>query len=234
MELTLDTLIRDVKQSSEDPLVQLDEASQTAAELDDLGDSLLNHFVDICRRSGHSWAQIGEHLGVTRQAAQQRFPRFDAHDTATFERFTQRARDAVERTEQAARELGHNYIGTEHILLALFDDRESLAAKALAALGVTRANVVTAIVARAPRGPVEIAGPLPFTPRAKRSLLEALSAALQLGHNYVGTEHILLGLYRAPEGLAAVILTELGADRDAARANVVELLSTYLGAAQKK
>ena len=78
MELTLDTLIRDVKGSSDDPLAQLESASRTAAALDDLGDALLNHFVDVCRRSGHSWAQIGEHLGVSRQAAQQRFPDFES------------------------------------------------------------------------------------------------------------------------------------------------------------
>jgi len=230
MDLTLDSLIRNVKEQSEQPLVQLDAASRTASELGELGDSLLNHFVDICRRSGHSWAEIGQHLGVTRQAAQQRFPSFDTSDAVTFERFTQRARNTLEQTEREARELRHNYIGTEHILLALFGDSESLAAKVLASLGVTRDDVLTAVVARAPRGQTDTTGPLPFTPRAKRALLEAATVAVEMGHNYVGTEHILLGLYRGQEGFAAAILIERGAFRDAVHAKVVELLSGYLAA----
>jgi hypothetical protein len=229
MELTLDTLIRDVKDSSEDPLVQLESASRTAAALDDLGDALLNHFVDVCRRSGRSWAQIGEHLGVSRQAVQQRFPDFDSNASFGFERYTQRARTMLERSTEIARELRHNYVGTEHVLLALFDDAESLAAKVLGDLGIRRDATLEAVVARAPRGTQPTTDPLPFTPRARAALQSTVNVALELGHNYVGTEHILLALFDG-EGVAAQVLTELGAERAAAKAAIVELLGGYLGA----
>jgi len=227
MELTLDTLIRDVKHSSDDPLAQLESASRTAAELDDLGDALLNHFVDVCRRSGHSWAQIGEHLGVSRQAAQQRFPDIESHASFGFERYTQRARRMLEHSTEIARELRHNYVGTEHMLLALFDG-ESVAAKVLDDLGIRRDVALDAVVERAPRGTHATTDPLPFTPRARAALQGTVNVALELGHNYVGTEHILLALFDG-EGVAAEVLTEVGADRAAAKAEVVELLSAYLG-----
>src|SRR5688500_15602391 len=107
MEPTLDSLIRDVQSLSPDTLVQLEVAATRAAELADLGDSLLNHFVDRCRKSGKTWAEIGEHLGVTRQAVQKRFV-----PGAGFERYTDRARLAVKQSRDEATALQHNYVGT--------------------------------------------------------------------------------------------------------------------------
>src|SRR5688500_15404150 len=115
---TLDGLIREVRDESDDVLLQLESASQKALELAELGDALLTHFVDRCRRSGRTWAEIGEHLGVTRQAAQKRFVD-SIGDGVTFERFTMRARQALDAAQQAAEALQHNYVGTEHQLLGL-------------------------------------------------------------------------------------------------------------------
>lgn len=226
METTLDSLIREVQHAAPDALHQLEHASQRAAELAELGDALLTHFVDRCRRSGHTWAEIGEHLGVTRQAAQKRF--VDAIGAGvTFERFTLRARQALDRATETAIALQHNYVGTEHQLLALFDDPEGLAAQVLADLGVERAEVEARVLDLIGRGPSPVSGPVPLTPRALKVLEEAVNAGLDLGHNYVGTEHLLLGLYRGQSGVAHQILGELGADRDRARALVVEKLSGF-------
>ena len=226
MTVTLDGLIRDVQAASPNELLQLEAASQKAAELSDLGDALLNHFVDRCRRAGHTWAEIGQHLGVTRQAAQKRF--VDAvGDGVTFERFTMRARHALDRAADAAAALQHNYIGTEHQLLALFDVDGGLAAAALDKLGVTRAQVEQRIIETVGRGPEPAPGPAPFTPRARKVLEEAVNAAVDLKHNYIGTEHILLGLYRGQEGLAFQILVRLGATKDRAQHVVAELLAGF-------
>ncbi|MBA2625894.1 MAG: hypothetical protein H0U89_09855 [Acidimicrobiia bacterium] len=224
---TLDSLLRSVRTRSDEALVQLEVASQLAAELGDLGDALLNHFVDQCRRAGHSWAQIGEHLGVTRQAAQQRFVPAPGQ-AVTFERFTMRARTALEQSAEAARRLGHGYVGTEHVLLALFEDEEALARKVLDRLGVDRAAVEGLLVARIPRGKAPVEGHLSFTPRVGKVLEETVNASLDLGHNYVGTEHILLGLYRGQDGLAKQFLEQLGASREQVRDVVVEMLSGYI------
>jgi hypothetical protein len=227
MEVTLDGLIRSVQARADEPLAQLAAASQTAAELDDLGDSLLNHFVDRCRRSGHTWAEIGEHLGVTRQAAQKRFVA-SVGDTVTFELFTVRARHALDRTLDVARGLQHNYVGTEHVLLALFDDEDALSRKVLDRLGVDRAAVEAAVLERIGRGARPVDGQeVPWTPRARKVLEETLRVAIELGHNYVGTEHLLLGLYRGQDGLAKQVLEGLGAGGDAAKAVVIELLAGY-------
>lgn len=224
---TLDSLIREVQEESDDALVQLELASRKAADLAELGDSLLTHFVDRCRRSGRTWAEIGGHLGVTRQAVQKRFVDL-VGEGVTFERFTMRARQALDRAEEVAGSLNHSYVGTEHQLLALFDIEGGIAARALEALGVTRSAAEKAVLARVGKGPNPTAGPYPFTPRARKVLEETVNVAIDLGHNYVGTEHLLLGLYRGQDGIALQVLEELGADRDAAKDQVVKLLSGYV------
>ncbi len=225
---SLDDLLRSVRAESDDPLRQLETASALAADLDELGDALLSHFVDQCRRSGRSWAQIGQHLGVTRQAAQQRF--VPAPSSALLDRFTGRARTAVERSAEVAQGLGHGYVGTEHLLLALFDDEAALARRVLDRLGVTRPAVEELLVAKV--GP--LGGPVTFdvsfTPRAATVLAETLKAALELGHNYIGTEHILLALYRGQDGLAKQFLEQLAASQERVRSLVIELLSGYRNA----
>ena len=146
-----------------------------------------------------------------------------------FERFTDRARRVVVLAQEEARMLGHNYIGTEHILLGLIHEGEGVAAKALESLGVSQKAArqqVEVIIGRGEQAP---SGHIPFTPRAKKVLELALREALQLGHNYIGTEHILLGLIREGEGVAPQVLVKLGADLNRVRQQVIQLLHGYPG-----
>ncbi|MBM7774172.1 ATP-dependent Clp protease ATP-binding subunit ClpC [Actinokineospora baliensis] len=144
-----------------------------------------------------------------------------------FERFTDRARRVVVLAQEEARMLNHNYIGTEHILLGLIHEGEGVAAKALESLGIALEGVrqqVEEIIGQGQHAP---SGHIPFTPRAKKVLELSLREALQLGHNYIGTEHILLGLIREGEGVAAQVLVKLGADLNRVRQQVLQLLSGY-------
>jgi ATP-dependent Clp protease ATP-binding subunit ClpC len=144
-----------------------------------------------------------------------------------FERFTDRARRVVVLAQEEARMLNHNYIGTEHILLGLIHEGEGVAAKALESLGISLEGVrqqVEEIIGQGQQAP---SGHIPFTPRAKKVLELSLREALQLGHNYIGTEHILLGLIREGEGVAAQVLVKLGADLNRVRQQVIQLLSGY-------
>ncbi|MDQ1745990.1 MAG: ATP-dependent Clp protease ATP-binding subunit ClpC, partial [Frankiaceae bacterium] len=146
-----------------------------------------------------------------------------------FERFTDRARRVVVLAQEEARMLNHNYIGTEHILLGLIHEGEGVAAKALESLGISLEGVrqqVEEIIGQGQQAP---SGHIPFTPRAKKVLELSLREALQLGHNYIGTEHILLGLIREGEGVAAQVLVKLGADHNRVRQQVIQLLSGYQG-----
>jgi len=146
-----------------------------------------------------------------------------------FERFTDRAQRVVVLAQEEARMLNHNYIGTEHILLGLIHEGEGVAAKALESLGISLEGVrqqVEEIIGQGQQAP---SGHIPFTPRAKKVLELSLREALQLGHNYIGTEHILLGLIREGEGVAAQVLVKLGADLNRVRQQVIQLLSGYQG-----
>ncbi len=146
-----------------------------------------------------------------------------------FERFTDRARRVIVLAQEEARMLNHNYIGTEHILLGLIHEGEGVAAKAMESLGISLDAVreqVQEIIGRGQQAP---SGHIPFTPRAKKVLELSLREALQLGHNYIGTEHILLGLIREGEGVAAQVLVKLGADLNRVRQQVIQLLSGYQG-----
>ena len=129
-----------------------------------------------------------------------------------FERFTDRARRVVVLAQEEARLLNHNYIGTEHILLGLIHEGEGVAAKALESLGISLEAVRAQVEEIIGHGGQAPSGHIPFTPRAKKVLELSLREALQLGHNYIGTEHILLGLIREGEGVAAQVLVKLGAD----------------------
>ena len=146
-----------------------------------------------------------------------------------FERFTDRARRVVVLAQEEARMLNHNYIGTEHILLGLIHEGEGVAAKALESLGVSLEAVRAQVEEIIGQGQQAPSGHIPFTPRAKKVLELSLREALQLGHNYIGTEHILLGLIREGEGVAAQVLVKLGADLSRVRQQVIQLLSGYQG-----
>ncbi len=143
-----------------------------------------------------------------------------------FERFTDRARRAVVHAQDEARELNHNYIGTEHLLLGLMREPESVAARALQELNISQDAVREEVIQIIGRGQGVLTGHIPFTPRAKKVLELSLREALQLGHNYIGTEHILLGLIREGEGVAAQVLVKLGGNMGVVREKVIELAPT--------
>src|SRR5512143_317986 len=146
-----------------------------------------------------------------------------------FERFTDRARRVVVLAQEEARLLNHSYIGTEHILLGLIHEGEGVAAKAMESLGISLEAVRSQVEEIIGQGGSSPSGHIPFTPRAKKVLELSLREALQLGHNYIGTEHILLGLIREGEGVAAQVLVKLGADLSRVRQQVIQLLSGYAG-----
>jgi ATP-dependent Clp protease ATP-binding subunit ClpA len=146
-----------------------------------------------------------------------------------FERFTERSRRVVVLAQEEARLLNHNYIGTEHILLGLIHEGEGVAARALESLGISLDAVRQQVLEIIGRGEQAPSGHIPFTPRAKKVLELSLREALQLGHEYIGTEHILLGLIREGDGVAAQVLVKLGADLNRVRQQVVQLLHGYRG-----
>jgi hypothetical protein len=203
----IETVRRDSSEST--PLIELSTAAGLIAEANEVGDATLGFFVDQARHAGHSWSQIGEALGVSKQAAQQRHQRSSAATIASFERLTDRARRVIEASEFAARDLGHNYIGTEHLLLAMYDQPESIAAIILDTAGLSAPQARAAVTAIVPNGKGTAAGNLPFTPRSTQVFAKATEAAVQLGHNYVGTEHLLLGLVGG-DGVAARVLHDAG------------------------
>lgn len=221
---TLQALIDGVKAdaSGEEALLQLSQASKTVSDLEQVGDALLGHFVDQCRRSGHSWSEISKALGVSKQAAHKRF----TFDVPTFERFTERARNVISRSEVEAHHLGHGFVGTEHILLALFEITDGLAFKVLEEVGISKSMVEEHVLELIKRATPSEEGKLPFTPRAKAVLGSAVEVALQLGHNYIGTEHLLLGLFSDEDSVAAKVLGDLGASYDIAR-DRLELLAGH-------
>jgi hypothetical protein len=224
---------------TDQPLDRLTAAARARDELDDLTEALLDHFVEAAREAGCSWSQIGATIGVSKQAAQQRHTAIESvarrllsrlprerrsgRRPLLFRRFTARARASVVAAQDAARHLGHNYIGTEHVLLGLFAEPESIAVKVLTSLGVTGEAVQEAIVGTIGRGQATVKGHIPFTPRAKKVLELSLREALALGHNYIGTEHILLGLLREEKGVAAKILAGHGVGYEGVR-SMIELL----------
>jgi hypothetical protein len=228
---TLQELIEIVRQdaSSDQPLDQLIAASAAAAQLQETTDALL----DRCRRDGRSWTEISSALGVTKQAVHKRFASaMAAHLVAatplpTFERFTDRARHVVAQSRQVTIDLGAPEVGPEHILLALFAEPAGLAGRALTAMDVSAESVRAAIRAQATGGKTAAASTSdspPYSDEGKRALRDALAVALEFSHNYIGTEHLLLGLYRDEENAAARILIESGALEATARAHVVDML----------
>jgi hypothetical protein len=226
---SLQELIAVIRQDSptDDPLDLLATASTTVTDLSTVGDSVLDHFVAGARRDGRSWAEISSVLGVSKQAAHKRFsPSIQLSPSGNFERMTPRARKTVEAAVEIARGLGHHYVGTEHVLLGQFAEPEAVAARVLATHGLTSANVTEKLLAITPNGaPISDDSQPPFTPRAKQLLSGAVAEALKLGHNYIGTEHILLALFHDGESLAAKIIDELGLTAVQARQGVVAVLS---------
>ena len=220
---TLQELIETVERDAAggDVLDLLTTASSTVAQLQDVADAVLGHFVDRCRRQGHSWTEISSALGVSKQAAHKRF----SYNAPTLERFTPRARNAIDAASTAARQWGHNFVGTEHVLLGLFAEPEALAARALAEAGVDRATVEAKVLDVIPRGSEPLLDNPLYTPRASLALQGALDEAVRLGHNYIGTEHILLGLLRDRDGVGARVLGDLRVSAEWLRTRLVEMVN---------
>jgi ATP-dependent Clp protease ATP-binding subunit ClpA len=215
----LDDLIDAIKNLHDDPLEQLQDAVLTAEALGEVADHLIGHFVDQARRSGGSWTDIGKCMGVTKQAAQKRFvPKsamnpLDANDG--FSRFTPRARNVVVESQNKAHAAGNDEITPAHLLLGLFIDPASLAVRLLAGHGID-AEAVTAAVTLPPRVDV-VPALIPFNGPAKKVLELTFREALRLGHNYIGTEHLLLALLEAetPDGpLHALGVEKRGVERE--------------------
>jgi hypothetical protein len=227
---TLHELIATVRQDSpsDDVLDLVATASTTVTELSTLADSVLDHFVAGARREGRSWAEISSVLGVSKQAAHKRFAPAAPTD-AGYERYTDRARRTVAAAIETAKGLGHPFVGTEHLLLAQFAEPQSIAARLLAAHGVTHEGTEAKVLAVIPRADPITDGTRPaFTPRAKVVFGAAVAEALNMGHNYIGTEHLLLAFFRDPESLAAQVLDQLGLDAERVRADVIEALSAII------
>ena len=194
----LDDLIDSVRSQHPDgdPLASLSDAVLVAEELGDVADHLVGHFVDQARRAGASWTEIGRSMGVTKQAAQKRFvPRSaeDIPELGNWARFTDRARTAVVRSQDEARATGHGQVQPGHVLLGLLADPDSLATRAVAAQAPVETVRQAALDALGTGGETP-GGQVPFSAGTSKLLALTLREALRLGHNYVGTEHVLLGL----------------------------------------
>ncbi len=236
INVRLDDLIEGIKKARPDNVLdQLSDAVVAAGHLGEVADHLIGHFVDQARRSGASWTDIGASMGVTKQAAQKRFVPKGPGDPAEaaamdpnagFAKFTPRARKLVVASQEAARTSGHPEIAVGHLVLALLSQAEGLGAREITAQGVELDAVrdaATAAIAQRPADPAKVPALIPFGAEAKKVLELTFREALRLGHNYVGTEHVLLALLEQENG--AGILSDLGIDKAAAEADLAELLS---------
>jgi Clp amino terminal domain, pathogenicity island component len=226
----LDDLIGYVKSRDGTALDHVSAAMRISEHLGELADHLIGHFVDQARKAGASWTEIGQSMGVTKQAAQKRFvPRPDqwpvppdeagwqaalteAFRAHPFSRFTPRAKHSISAAVEEARERGHHRVISDHIALGLLHEPEGLAAKAIEALGVSLDSARDALVAALPPASAgePVPGSIPFAPGAKKTMELAVREALRLGHNYVGTEHILLGVLEDEAVAGHGALTGLG------------------------
>jgi hypothetical protein len=215
----LDDLIRTVErlQPEGDEIARLQTAVLLSERLGELGDHLVGHFVDEARRVGASWRAIGDGLGVSKQAAQKRFvpTAGDVPQEGFLSRFTARAREALTAAREAARRLGRAQVGTEHLVAGLVADPQGLSAQAIAAQGVAAADVIAAVEATGAAGatasPEEpLPDHIPFAAESKKVLEAALREAFRRRHNYIGTEHLLIGLLADRRSAGARLLHDLG------------------------
>ncbi|MEU7972692.1 Clp protease N-terminal domain-containing protein [Micromonospora arida] len=228
----LDDLIQAIKTAHTDALDQLTDAVIAADHLGEVADHLIGHFVDQARRSGASWTDIGRSMGVTKQAAQKRFvPK--ATDAAAldpnagFGRFTPRARNVVMASQEEARASGNAEIGPEHLVLGLLAEPEGLAARVMAGRGATPEAVREAVAAVLPSRAEQVPDLIPYDARGKKALELTFREALRLGHNYIGTEHILLALLEQEDG--AGVLTNLGLDKATVEGDLAAALAAAVG-----
>jgi hypothetical protein len=236
--IKLDDLITAIKSNNEkDALAQLTDAVYVGQHLGEVADHLIGHFVDQARRSGASWTEIGASMGVTKQAAQKRFvPKVDPGGDlgGTIERlygrYTDRARHVIVEAQKAAVEHASPEIDTVHIVLGLLTEPAALAAGAILAQGVQLDAVREAAEARLPEPADPVPNPVPFSAAAKKTLELTMREGLRLGHNYIGTEHMLLALLEQGEGTGYEVLDGLGVKKDKAEAKILEVLAEILAA----
>jgi hypothetical protein len=224
----LDDLISAIQRVHDEPLEQLTDAVLAADHLGEVADHLIGHFVDQARRSGASWTDIGRSMGVTKQAAQKRFvPREPLDPQQGFTRFTPRARNVVAAAQEEARTAGNVEVTPGHLVLGLLTEPEALAAKAIVAQGVALDAVRQAVTATLPPAAADVPALIPFGGGAKKALELTFREALRLGHNYIGTEHLLLALLEQED--AAGVLTGLGIDKARAEQDVAAALAAIAG-----
>ncbi|WP_127358225.1 Clp protease N-terminal domain-containing protein [Actinacidiphila soli] len=227
--IRLDDLIDAIKKVHSDALEQLSDAVIAADHLGDVADHLIGHFVDQARRSGASWTEIGRSMGVTRQAAQKRFVPKDPGEPSDldpsqgFSRFTKRARNVVMAAHEEARTAANPEVRPEHLALGLLSEPEALAAAAIVARGVPLETVRQAVTAALPPAADEVPGLIPYDQGARKVLELTFREALRMGHNFIGTEHILLALLELEDGTG--VLTGLGIDKATAEANIAGSLA---------
>jgi hypothetical protein len=235
--IRLDDLIDAIKKVHPDALDQLSNAVLAADHLGELADHLIGHFVDQARRSGASWTDIGKSMGVSKQAAQKRFVAKDPGEpndlnaSQGFDRFTERARNVVVTSQNEAHAGKNAEIAPAHLVLGLVAEPESLAAAALADQGISLRDV--AARARDARGPESDAMPalIPFDSDSRKALELTFREALRLGHNYIGTEHILLALAEVEDGSG--ILAGLGFDKAKAERFIADTVDVLLAAGEE-
>ncbi|MCX5118420.1 ATP-dependent Clp protease ATP-binding subunit [Micromonospora sp. NBC_00362] len=228
----LDDLIQAIKTAHTDALDQLTDAVIAADHLGEVADHLIGHFVDQARRSGASWTDIGRSMGVTKQAAQKRFvPKATEaaalDPNAGFSRFTPRARNVVMASQEEARASGNAEIGPEHLVLGLLAEPEGLAARVMAGRGATPEAVREAVDAVLPPRAEQVPDLIPYDVRGKKALELTFREALRLGHNYIGTEHMLLALLEQEDG--AGVLTNLGLNKTTVEADLAAALAAAVG-----
>jgi hypothetical protein len=224
----LDDLITAIQRAHDEPLEQLTDAVLAADHLGEVADHLIGHFVDQARRSGASWTDIGRSMGVTKQAAQKRFvPREPLDPQEGFTRFTQRARNVVAAAQEEARTAGNPEVGSAHLVLGLLTEPDALAARAIVAQGVGLDAVRQAVTGTLPARAADVPPLIPFDGSAKKALELTFREALRLGHNYIGTEHLLLALLELED--SAGVLTGLGIGKARAEENVVATLAAITG-----
>ncbi|MFE9653393.1 Clp protease N-terminal domain-containing protein [Micromonospora sp. NPDC006431] len=212
----LDDLIEGIKKAHADALDQLADAVLVADHLGDIADHLIGHFVDQARRSGASWTEIGRSMGVSKQAAQKRSAAkaetaAALDPNAGFGRFTTRARNVVLASQEEARTAGNAEIGPEHLALGLLAEPDGLAARLIEAQGVPQERLREVLTAALPAKADQLPELIPYDARGKKVLELTFREALRLGHNYIGTEHILLALIEEEGGDG--VLTGLGLEK---------------------
>jgi hypothetical protein len=227
----LDDLIDAIRKVHSDVLEQLSDAVLAADHLGDVADHLIGHFVDQARRSGASWTDIGRSMGVTKQAARKRFvPKgpgepSDLDASQGFNRFTPRAKNVVMAAQNEASAAGHDEIGPGHLVLGLLSEPDALAAKAILARGVALEDLRRSVSATLPPPADHVPDLLPYDAAARKVLELTFREALRMGHNYIGTEHILLALLELEGGEG--VLNHLGIDKTTTADHITAALAHH-------